>query len=124
MHAASFRRFIWLALLLAQFQTAMPLAAYGRNAVGSAGLLAEICVAGGGIKRVSIGADGVPVQAPAAESHGSHCPLCAGSATPQADQTPVAPPATAFAPLPCRVPLAASQATRPVPPATGPPSLS
>ena len=124
MHAASFRRFIWLALLLALFQTAMPVAAYGRNAAGSPGLLAEICVAGGGIKRVSIGADGVPVQAPAAESHGSHCPLCAGSATPLADQTPAVPAAPAADTPPCRAPLAASQATRPVPPATGPPSLS
>lgn len=124
MHPASSRRFVWLALLLALFQASMPLAAYGRSAGGPASLLIEICVSGGGSKRVSVGADGVPVEAPGAESHASHCPLCAGSATPQVDHTPMAPPATAIASVSRRASVAGSQAVRRVPPATGPPSLS
>ncbi len=123
MHLFNRLRFVWLALLLALPQAAMPLAAYAQP-TGGVGLLVEMCLSGGGIKRVSLGADGVPVEAPAnaGEQHGLHCPLCSGSATPAASTPRTPNPAGGRAGSNTHLARAEAGLTHHTPPATGPPA--
>lgn len=123
MNAFNRLRFAWLALLLALSQTAMPPAAYAQPSSG-AGLLVEICLSGGGIKRVSLGANGVPVEAPTGvgEQHGSHCPLCSGSATPAASTPVTRIPAAGHAGSNTHLARAEVGPMRRTSPATGPPT--